>query len=556
MFHRKQIPESYVVALMAALLVVLAAVPTALVMAAAHRRGLVWTGRTFFSPGDLALYLSYIQQVKDGAWLVTSNFSAEPGVPFFNWFFAALGLLARAFRATPLVVFQVARLALIPAFAFAAHRVAGLFLAERRERLLAVAFALFVTGWGTLFGGVLPVPPVDAARYDWPIDLWVAEAHVFTSALYSPLFLASWILLLHALGSLYVAYRDRRAAAALSGGLLALLLVLAHPYHAVTLVAVAAAGALALGRRHLVRRLFSAAAFIALVMPGVAYYWWLVQPERGVGVLPAATPQLTPALWAVLIGFGALVPLAAYGLYAWGWRDRRQKSTRPAFCFVAAWLVAQAALVYSPLAFQRRLLEGLAFPLAVLAAYGLADLLRRLARTWLGKAVDATAVVLLGAALLLPTSFNSLVRYVHAARANNPPIFYFTPSEQEAHAWLKENVSLGGGLVLSTMATGNDLGGWAGVRVFVGHWAQTADVDARMADAARFFSAATDDAWRREFLERWGITHVYVGARERALGAEFSGKEYLTPVYEGSEVVVYEARGKKTEDRRQETENK
>ena len=66
-------------------------------------------------------------------------------------------------------------------------------------------------------------------------------------------------------------------------------------------------------------------------------------------------------------------------------------------------------------------------------------------------------------------------------------------------------------IVLGSYETGNYVAARAGNTVFTGHWAETVDWLEKESLLNRFFSADTDDVWRKALLERYHITHVWFG---------------------------------------------
>ena len=543
MLARPPMSEKKIVAVMAALLAVLTLVPVVAAYYAGRADGSVWTGRTFLAPGDLTVYLSYIDEVKRGAWLISNRFSSEAGVPYLNLLWLAVGLLARLLALSPLAAFHFARLLLIPAFAFAVHWAAGLFLNDRRERLTATALILFAGGWGAYAAPFFAKTAVMAGgQYPWPIDLWVAEAFGFLTAFYSPHFLASWILIIVSLGLLFRAYRENRLKLAAGAGLAALVLLEFHPFHAVTLYAVGGASLFLVASRssRLRRRLAAFFLFVAISAPAVLYQWWLTRPTQNGAAMLDNNLCYTPAPLFVLLGFGALVPAAAIGAVVWRRRSQSDSQEKVGLALVAAWLVIQSLIIYVPTFLQRRFIEGLEFPLALLAAVGLVALVRRLTaeKFWHGTAA-VPLLAMAGAFLFLPTTFDAVARTVILVRTNQPPVFRLSSDAAAMMEWMHAHLDQRA-VVLSTLDSGNDLAGFAGVTVYLGHWNQTARPADKEAAVQEFFSAGATDAWRRDFLRQAGIAYVYVGPAERALGAGLTGGEYLRSVYASGDYTLFQ----------------
>jgi len=174
-------------------------------------------------------------------------------------------------------------------------------------------------------------------------------------------------------------------------------------------------------------------------------------------------------------------------------------------------------LLYAPFTFQRRLIEGLEFPLAVLGASALAAAVSVLIerRTVLG--LRAPAVVTMAAIVLfLPSSFSAVARNVDGYRTNRPPVFYYTGEQLELVRWIRGSTPQDA-TFLSFLNTGAVVGGWAGRKVYFGHWVNSGHPEAKMKEVKDFFLHMTPSE-RRAFMGAHGLTHVIVGPEERLFG--------------------------------------
>src|SRR5207248_10882570 len=104
-----------------------------------------------------------------------------------------------------------------------------------------------------------------------------------------------------------------------------------------------------------------------------------------------AIETLSPPFRLYLKGYGLLLPLAAYGLLAL-LRSRGVRA-QPHALLLPVWVVAGFAIAYLPVPFQRKLVMGLHFPLALLAGLGIAGLARLLSPRLLVRRALATALV-------------------------------------------------------------------------------------------------------------------------------------------------------------------
>lgn len=131
------------------------------------------------------------------------------------------------------------------------------------------------------------------------------------------------------------------------------------------------------------QRLGAAPWALAGAVPGVALfgYYFLTNPvgrawaERG--------EMLSPPPLDYLLGFGIIVPLAIAGAYGW----LRDEQRAPERLLMIVWAVLGSLALYSaPLyPFERRCVEGLHLPLAVLAAAGTVRYVLPPLGRWLGS---------------------------------------------------------------------------------------------------------------------------------------------------------------------------
>jgi hypothetical protein len=242
---------------------------------------------------------------------------------------------------------------------------------------------------------------------------------------------------------------------------------------------------------------------------------------------------------------------AAYGVMAtaalaslrWAWR--RDVMWRR----MAAWLIVIPPLLYAPFGLQRRLIEAWQVPLSILAAATLVRIVlpavrRSSAVRWLARFPRYTPRGLrrwaLSGLLLLATPTFGLLLLDQSLRtlAREAPIFR-EGGEVGALDWLASRASYDD-VVLCAYETGNYLPARAPARTFIGHGPETVRLAEKRPLVARFFSPSTDDAWRESFLRDWGVTFVFAGPAERALGGvDLRGKSYLILEYDADGYQVY-----------------
>ena len=247
---------------------------------------------------------------------------------------------------------------------------------------------------------------------------------------------------------------------------------------------------------------------------------------------------VTPSIFHLVVGFGAISALAIGGWVA----DKEEGLLAPEHRhFLAIWAVVQLALVYAPFPFQRRLLQGLEFPLVMLSVPALAALRKAMRRKpWYDGAFALTYGTFLAAAVFLPSSVSAIARSLDAYGQRPPSAFYFDADQSAALAWLRQNTGEDA-VILSSMGNGNDVSGWAVRRVYLGHWANTIDLSRKMGEAAAFFGTMSS-AERSAFAAAHGITHVFEGPAERKFGGSLGGDPAFSAVFRSGDITIYAPR--------------
>src|SRR5262249_7209997 len=144
------------------------------------------------------------------------------------------------------------------------------------------------------------------------------------------------------------------------------------------------------------------------------------------------------------------------------------------------WVLAVALLVYAPLNPQRRFVEGVQVPLALLAAAGLAG-------HWLPKHRSRRLVAVLVVALLAASNGHLLARLCAKTSSEQPdPLFRYS-DEVAAVDWAGAHLPAGS-VLLAAYRTGSFIPTRTNLRTVIGHWAETPDFDARSKRVREYFS--------------------------------------------------------------------
>lgn len=461
--------------------------------------------------GSLRYYLIYSSEEQQGHFFY---------LPYLVWGY----LTARVGLPVPLG-YHLGRVLAGLFFLWSAHR----FLVQtlRPGGPVGLAWALVAIssglGWMALpFGHIAP-------------DLWVPEAISFYSLftnMHFPLAtgLMLWLFLLCVdPGREWLAGRPgkwRMVLVAICGAGLALAL----PFATLTAYPVVVAGLLWKWRR---TACFSWADVRAIVISAIpvavvgAYDLAVVASDPLVQVWNAQDVNISPPLWDVALAYGVVGLLAVLG--AWrAWRARAEGAM-----YLVVWAAVNLALVYVPLALQRRLIMGLHIPLCGLAALG--------AGAWLDR-LGGAARRRLGAATLTGVAAISNVVVVAIALSGavaHDRHYFFSRAEAEAMAWLDAHAAPRS-VVLAAPSTSLFIPAWAGLQVVYGHPLETAYAVQRKEEVVQFFAGGMSTAEEVQWLAARRVAYVLWGPAEEALNSGSpEARPHLVPAFQAGDVRVF-----------------
>lgn len=455
------------------------------------------------NPVDGFSYLAKMRQGLEGYWLFRLPYSAEPGAGALLFtFHILLGHIARLVGSDLLLTYHLARLV----SAWAMFAAAYLFLEEVLTKAAArwAAFLMILLGSGLGW--------IASAFGLFANDLWVPESIPLLSAYANAHFPAAAALLLLALRMVLKRQIVRAA-------ILAFALSIIQPFAVITLV-----GALIIwvfiefriDRAQMPFQWRDLAPMIAGTAPVLAYDLWLTSSHEALSVWTAQNVTPTPAPLETALGFGLVLALAAIGVF----RAVSEQRGR----LMILWVVLGFGLLYMPVALQRRMVFGLFFPLAVLAAIGMVRLWGKSNR--FGLALAAVIV------LIIPSNLVVMAAGIASAQEEPSPLL-MSADELAAYVWMSANLPKNA-LVLAGPESGNRIPAFASLRVMYGHPFETPYAEQQEGLVTELYSAGDVNQLRSH-----GINFVLMGPRERAMG-DLSWLETLERIYQSGSVQIFE----------------
>lgn len=524
-------------------------------------------------------YLSAIGQGMQGAWLYRIPFTTEEHAPaFIEVFYLTLGHTARLLNLSATAMWHLARIVADVILFVVLYSFIARFLDTPLQRRVAYAFALFSAGYAFWR---FPFDTSNGAEA-LPLELRMPEAHIFYSALTYPHFALGIALVLMTFGLLLrvlngestfvianpagakqspncvrIAAPKTRAMTqtifAIGAGIGNLLIGIVFPFLMYLMLAVTSVYFLFVmwqQRKILWRAAMLLGVAFAIPAPLFAYYQFVLMTNPIIQSWNAQATTRSPQPIHFVLTY---LPLLVFVCLAWRSSTRADAPRQRRLAFLWIWIIVVAILLYAPITQQRRFVEGVQVPLAILAALGLCDVaLPWLARTrvfvaWSQRPHYSVArlqrLLILGILALasLASGYVWLSSVVALGFVQPYPLFRPT-TELQAMDWLRAHTAPHDA-VLSSYWTGSFIPARAGNRVFVGQRYETIRFEEKGAAAEKFFSATADDAWRVALLREYRIAYVFWGKDERAWGAfEPERASYLERVFANAQARIYRVR--------------
>lgn len=495
--------------------------------------GMVYTGLHHLTPGDTNVFLSMIEQVKQGHNIFLNLYTAEPQARLLvNPLWLSVGWLGKVFDFSNLLTLHLARSLWIVIFIFICYLFLVHLLPDVRKRKWIFIIILFSSGLGVFFNPFLfNVNNI----YEHPTDIWVAESITFLTLFHSPHLIASLTLIILVFLLMLLAFEQDKLRYSVGAGVACLFLLWFHPFNGPTIYLVLGTYLLILfcwQRRIRWSHVKHFLVLSVMPIPAVLYLFligradWVIRQWSAQNILPS------PSVWMYIIGYGIVLLFALIGL----WITLKNPSTK--LIFIIAWTVSSASLLYIPLAFQRRLSEGLHLPLAILAGLGIFYLLDQI------KIHDPHGLkryaLVFSLLLFLPLTNLQIVGqdiFMYQTKKDLP--YYLHQGEVDAMAWLKSNVSADG-VVFSSYYMGNYIPAYSGRIVWIGHGPQTINLVQKSEVSDWFWSSDNEADAKYDLLRRDRVSYVFYGRKEKELGSYDPGtKSYLQQAFQNSDASIY-----------------
>jgi hypothetical protein len=463
------------------------------------------------NPLDGVSYLAKLRIGFNGDWLFHLPFSIEQGSGAYLFtFFIALGHLARIFNLPLIAVFHYVRIIGGFALLWLIYELIARFIkpVDQRRRMWWLAALSSGLGWlAALFG------------HSQSSDLLIPESNTFYSLMANMHFALAVAIMI----AIFIAILDAQKfsiARAIGLSLLSLSLAVIQPFAPFAVYLVLGATLLLIWWRDRIfpRVKFSLAFTAGLITAPLLLYMYLAtqaDPTLQQWSIQNQTPS--PPLIDYAIGYG-LLWLFAIPAIRLAWKRRSDWDI-----LLIVWIVVTIPMLYAPIPLQRRLSLGLHIPIALLAAYGLEQMIR----SKLSQRVIMAATCLTSAFLIFGFIGNTV---------KHDPRLYLSANEAAALNWLQTNAR-SNDIVLASPELSAFIPAFTDQRVVYGHPYETINADQRRQQVAAFYSDRLDSLF---LLSVDSVAYVLLGPRERAFGSIDVSQLPVKLMFNSGDVSVYQ----------------
>ena len=481
----------------------------------------------YFDSQDYAVHTATMEAGRHGEWSYQFRFTTEPHNPaYIRLFYVALGHLSRWLNLSSELTFQSARWLLGIAALLALYQLMRQIFPDRFWARTAFLLAALGSGlgWLQLILNWTPGPIT-------PIDFWLIDDYVFFSLSVFPHFAFVTAAMCTAL-CLWLDFLENRGwkkVALLIG--IAILVQLVNPIAFATIdVSLLASTLFAWWRtKKIYRKDVVALLSIAIAqLPLLVYNFMVLSTDPIWSQFTTQNQTLSPPPVYYFFGFALFWLLAPVGLVV---SFRTKQNALGAAVF---WIISGFVLAYAPFYIQRRFLQNITVPLAILATTGLIKLFEIGASQYPNMTRWRFSLVTLFLFLASISSIELGLGQV-AHLQTYPENLYYPATLDDAILWFREHAEYND-FVLASEQTSQVLAQKAGLRTYLGHEMETLNYQKKAAEVEAFFQGKMAE------LASLPIEWVVYGPLERQLGLNFEVPANLDLVYDSPELQIYQVR--------------
>ena len=479
------------------------------------REGLVFLGRRVINSQDTYTYISFIEESKQGKLLLDNLYTSQnQQSTIVRPLYIILGKIASFFSISSIEIFHIARIALSIIFIAILYRFLFRFFDDPKKRIFAFTLLLISSGFGFIANIINPQSS----------DLWIPESNTFMSLAEAPHLILSELLMVSGF-ILFLKYlQTKKTRYIILGPLFFLILSFEHP-----------ANLIIVGITIFLTSIFSGiSVYRSLVLAfinsfGIIFQIWQILTNPIINVWKAI--ELSPPPSSYISGFGLLIPFSVIGIEKYIHKDNKS------YRLIIVWIFVTLFFLYAPFDKQRRIIEGVHIPLAILSTVGIFQILKKIKKTIRPWVIYVILILLSLSSLYLV--INDVNNISKDSIRNNYYYYHISKPEYNGLMWLKEHTNTNDS-ILTNWFFGNILPGITGRKVYLGHKAQTENFDQKI-KLINLFLLDQNTTTSLNFLKQNNITYIFLGNNDSMLeyGFKPDEKPYLIKVYDKNGVLIY-----------------
>jgi hypothetical protein len=482
---------------------------------------------TYYDTQDYAVHMASMETGRHGEWKYQFRFTTEPHRPaFIKLFYTVLGHVSTWLGLASEFTFQLARLIFSFIALFALYKLMKQVFPELFWARIAFLLAALGSGLGWL-----------QLIFNWtstritPIDFWLADDYVFFSLSVFPHFAFVTSGMCIAL-SLWLDFLEKkRWVNIVYIALTAILVQFVNPIAFATVdLSLGGAALFSWWRTQKISRQdIEALVAIAIAqVPLLAYNFLVLNNDPLWSQFTAQNQTLSPPPDYYLWGFALFWPLAVLGMIL------AVRTRSNALGAAVLWVISAFLLAYAPVYIQRRFLQNITIPMAILATVGL----KRLFETAAIQRPDMTrwrsSLVLL---FVFLTSVSSIQMGLGqgAYLQTYPENLYYPASLDSAMQWFRENARYND-FILASEQTSQVLAQKVGLRAYFGHEMETLHYKTKQMEVQSFFQGRLPE------LAHKPIKWIVYGPFEKEISPNFQPADNLKLVYDDQTLRIYQVK--------------
>ena len=478
----------------------------------------------YYDSQDYAVHIAMMEAGRQGEWAYQLRFTTEPHKPVYvRMFYIVLGHFSKWLGLTLEFTFQLARwllgfAALFAIYSLMRHIFPDIFWAR-------IAFLLAALGSGA---GWLQLIFNWTSSKVTPIDFWLIDDYVFFSLSVFPHFAFVAVAMSLTLSLWLIFLKKPRWINIMWIGLIAILIQFVNPIAFATVDA-SFVGAMLFSWWNTRRiRWIDAGALLMIAItqiPLLTYNFIVLSSDYIWSQFTSQNQTLSPPADYYLWGFALFWPFAILGAII---ALSKKSNGLGAAIF---WVISALLLAYAPFYIQRRFLQNITIPLAILATQGLVTLFESRTNQRLGlKRWKESLVIMIVFLASLSSIQIGLGQSIYLQ--SHPENFFYPASLDNAILWLRYHAQYND-FVLASEVTSQVLAQKAGMRVYHGHEMETLDYEIKKANVLAFFQGDLPS------LASKPIKWIVYGPAERKFVSDFQPPPSLELVYDSRGLQIY-----------------